>query len=104
MSKVRVAVIGVGNMGSAHAKHIADGGVTGMELVAVCDPDQAKLDWSRQRLGNIAFYKDYHRLLEDKICDAVIVSLGAVPVGDNPNKPLGRTNSAAMYQLIHLLI
>ena len=39
MNKVRVAVIGAGNMGSAHAKHIADGGVAGMELVAVCDPD-----------------------------------------------------------------
>ena len=74
MRKVRVAVIGVGNMGSAHAKHIADGGVTGMELVAVCDPDQAKLDWSRQRLGDIAFYKDYHQLLDDKICDAIVIA------------------------------
>ena len=74
MNKVRVAVIGVGNMGSAHAKHIADGGVAGMELVAVCDPDEAKLDWGRQRLGNIAFYKDYHKLLNDRICDAIIIA------------------------------
>ena len=74
MNKVRVAVIGVGNMGSAHAKHIADGGIIGMELAAVCDPDEAKLNWSRERLGDIAFYKDYHKLLDDHICDAIIIA------------------------------
>ena len=34
----------------------------------------------------------------------IVISLGAIPVGDDPNKPLGRTDGTAMYQLIHLLI
>ena len=35
MHKVKVAVIGVGNMGFSHATHIAEGKIKGMELVAV---------------------------------------------------------------------
>ena len=94
MNKVRVAVIGVGNMGSAHAKHIADGSIAGMELVAVCDPDEAKLNWSRERLGDIAFYKDYHQLLDDHICDAVIIATPTICTLSSPLKPLKR---ATMY-------
>ena len=35
--KVRRGVIGIGNMGSAHAKSIIDGQVPGLELAAVAD-------------------------------------------------------------------
>ena len=37
MDNVRVGVIGFGNMGSAHAKHIFDGLIKGFTLTAVCD-------------------------------------------------------------------
>ncbi len=74
MNNLRIAVVGIGNMGSAHAKHIYDGAVTGMELAAVCDADDAKLDWARKSLVDIACYKDYHKLLDDHICDAIIIA------------------------------
>lgn len=37
MTSVKVGIIGVGNIGSAHAKCIADGKVKGMVLSALCD-------------------------------------------------------------------
>ena len=37
MDMIRVGIIGIGNMGSAHASCIAEGKIQGMELVAVCD-------------------------------------------------------------------
>ena len=37
MSKVRVAIIGIGNMGSAHAKSLLNGRVKDKELAAICD-------------------------------------------------------------------
>lgn len=75
MNEVRVAVIGTGNMGGAHAKHIVDGAVTGMRLTAVCDIDEVKLEWAKNTLGEgVARYHDYHQLLDDHICDAVIIA------------------------------
>jgi predicted dehydrogenase len=41
---VRAAVIGLGNMGRAHARLIADGAVPGLRLAAVCDPDPAEFE------------------------------------------------------------
>lgn len=42
MDKVRVGIIGVGNMGSAHAHCIYTGGIEGLELAALCDISPAR--------------------------------------------------------------
>ena len=39
---VKMGIIGVGNMGSAHAKSLFAGNITGMELAAVCDIAKSK--------------------------------------------------------------
>lgn len=41
---VKLGIIGVGNMGSSHARSILDGKVSGLELAAICDtnPDRMK--------------------------------------------------------------
>ena len=74
MLKLKVAVIGVGNMGFSHASHIAEGVIKGMELTAVCDCDTEKLKVVQEKLGDIAYYTDYHKLLDDHICDAIIIA------------------------------
>ena len=62
-------------MGSAHAKHIYDGAVKNAELVAVCDVDSVKLDWSKKTFGDdVKRYSDYHQLLDDHICDAILIA------------------------------
>ena len=40
MDKVRIGIIGIGNMGSAHAKYISAGEIPNAELTAVCDTNQ----------------------------------------------------------------
>ena len=37
MNKVRLGIIGLGNMGSSHTKNLFEGRVPGAELTAVCD-------------------------------------------------------------------
>ena len=75
MSELKVSIIGVGNMGSAHAKHIVDGCVNEMTLAAICDIDPVKQEWARRNLGaSVAVYSDYHQLLDDHICDAIIIA------------------------------
>lgn len=72
MKEVRFAVIGVGNMGSAHARFIKD--VSGAKLTAVCDIDKAKADSIASEHKVQPFYsaKDLYKA---GICDAVIISV-----------------------------
>lgn len=74
MEKVRVGVIGFGNMGSAHAKHIYDGLIDGMELVAVCDVDEAKREKAKTAFQNVSVFASHVELLKANITDAVIIA------------------------------
>ncbi len=74
MEKVRVGVIGFGNMGSAHAKHIYDGLIVGMELVAVCDTDEAKREKAKAVFQNVEVFASHKELLESGLTDAVIIA------------------------------
>ncbi|WP_309399694.1 Gfo/Idh/MocA family protein [Cerasicoccus maritimus] len=44
MKEVKIGIIGLGNMGSAHAKNIIEGKVPGAKLAAVCDNDDKRLE------------------------------------------------------------
>lgn len=43
MERIKTAVIGIGNMGTAHAQSLWEGRVPGLALAAVCDADPARL-------------------------------------------------------------
>ena len=75
MAGIRIAVIGFGNMGTAHATCIAEGRIDGMTLSAVCDINPARLEECRKRFPQIACYQDYHQLLAEGAADAVIVAV-----------------------------
>ena len=44
MDSVRLGIVGVGNMGSSHARYLLRGDVSRCEVTAVCDIDEAQLD------------------------------------------------------------
>jgi UDP-N-acetylglucosamine 3-dehydrogenase len=67
---LRVAVVGVGVMGSNHARVFA--GLPGTELVGVADPDQKQADFVARTLG-CAAVKDIGGLLDLNV-DAVTVA------------------------------
>jgi predicted dehydrogenase len=75
MEKVRMGVIGIGNMGSAHAKSIADGIISGMVLSAIADISPERLEWASQNLPKgIALFNDADNLIKSGLVDAIIVS------------------------------
>jgi predicted dehydrogenase len=43
MDKIRLGIVGLGNMGAMHAGYILAGKISGLELAAVCDGDAARL-------------------------------------------------------------
>ena len=75
MKTVKVAVIGIGNMGSAHASCIVKNEINGMSLTAVCDISHKKLETFSQKYPHIKCYESYEKLFEDKVCDSVIIAV-----------------------------
>ncbi len=74
MSELKVGIIGIGNMGSAHAKNLFDGKVDGMKLAAVCDISPKKLEWAGENLPGVPTFVDASELIESDIVDTVIVA------------------------------
>ncbi len=75
MKVVNAAVIGIGNMGSAHAACIAENKINGMTLAAVCDISEEKLAEFSEKYPNVKCYRHYEELFDDKICDSVIIAV-----------------------------
>lgn len=95
--KIKLGVIGIGNMGSAHAKHVAEGACPDFELVAVADTNPDRLQWSKEHLGeNVQTFSTYEEMLDSGLIEACIV---AVPHYDHPACAI-----ACMQRNIHVLV
>lgn len=70
MDKVRMAVIGVGGMGTFHANYLKAGEIKGAELVAVCDIDESRM----AGFSDIARFKDSRELLRSGLVDGVLIA------------------------------
>ncbi len=82
MDKVRIGIIGIGNMGRGHCKTILDGKVPGMELTAVADCKEVRREWAKENLPeNVQIFDDGDKLIEAGDVDAVLV---ATPHYDHP--------------------
>ena len=72
---INVGIVGIGNIGTAHAHCIVDGKVDGMRLVAICDIAEERREYCKNKFPDIEVYSDYSMLLEDDNLDAVIISV-----------------------------
>ena len=86
MSTVRIGIVGVGGMGSSHAKCICSGDVPGAEVTAVCDIDPERLTWAGQNLReDMPCFENSEAFFAadaaDDLFDAVII---ATPHYDHP--------------------
>lgn len=74
MEKVRFGIVGIGNMGSSHAKNLFDGKIENAQLTAVCDIDEAKRQWAEENLVGVKVFSDYSELLSFDGIDAIIIA------------------------------
>ena len=70
MKNVRYGIVGLGNMGSAHAKSIQNGDIKGAVLTAVCDILPKRLE----NFENVEKFTDYKEMILAKTVDAVIIA------------------------------
>ncbi|MBE6592004.1 MAG: Gfo/Idh/MocA family oxidoreductase [Ruminococcaceae bacterium] len=75
LTPLRIAVIGVGNIGSAHAKTLYTNSVEGAVLSAVCDTDPKKRLIAQEEYKGVRAFASTEELFKARVCDAVIVSV-----------------------------
>ena len=73
--KTRIGIIGIGNMGRAHATRILKGEVPHMELAAVCDNVPSQLDWCTENLAGVAQFADAEEMMKSGLIDSVLVAV-----------------------------
>ena len=80
--KIRLGIIGIGNMGSGHARNVTGGQCPDFELAAVADLNPARLAWAKENLpGEIACFDSAVAMLDSGLIDACMV---CVPHYDHP--------------------
>ncbi len=85
MKKIRLGIIGIGNMGSTHFKNVLGGKCPEIDVTAVADIDPARLDWAKTtyaeykeknpELAEVAYFDDAIKMMESGKVDSVIVAI-----------------------------
>ncbi|UOQ44183.1 Gfo/Idh/MocA family oxidoreductase [Halobacillus salinarum] len=79
---LRIGIIGVGTMGTAHAQYLQQRKINGAELTAVVDIDEDRAKWLEENLDeSVQVFTDVEAFLESGLVDAVII---ATPHYDHP--------------------
>ncbi len=74
MKEVRIGIIGVGNIGSVHARNILAGKIPGMRLTALCDSSAERRQKLQQLFPDVPLFENAEALLNAGITDGVIIS------------------------------
>lgn len=80
MSKIKLGIVGLGNMGSGHFYNVFSGKCPSVEIAAVCDINPAKLEKANEH-PEVKQFTDYKEMLESGLVEAVLI---AVPHYDHP--------------------
>ena len=74
MDVVKVGIVGVGNIGSAHASCIYNNEINGLKLSALCDISPEKKAFCQTQYADVSFFDNYEQMLSSGL-DAVIISV-----------------------------
>lgn len=95
--KIRLGIIGIGNMGAAHAKNVAAGKCPDFVLTAVADIKPDRLAWAAAELpASVKRYDSAEALLERGEVDSCMI---CVPHYDHPKYAI-----ACMQRGIHVMV
>ena len=97
MEKVKLGIIGLGNMGAGHANSVIDGKCPEITLAAVADINPDRIKWGQENLkGEITYFDDAIKMLDSGLIDACMIS---VPHYDHPKLAI-----ECMKRGIHVMV
>ncbi|MDF2944197.1 MAG: oxidoreductase [Herbinix sp.] len=86
MDKVRLGIIGIGNMGTGHYNNISTGKCPEIEVIAIADTNPDRIQWAKENLAEgILKFNTAEEMLESGLIDAALV---AIPHYDHPKYAL----------------
>ena len=74
MQKVRLGVIGVGNMGSSHIKNSLEGKMPEIGITAVADIKPDRLEWAKEQLPEVKTFDNASALMDSGEVDAILIA------------------------------
>lgn len=92
--KVRLGVIGIGNMGSEHCRNLMSEQTPELVLAAVADRRAERREWAKTTLG-VPVFAEGEELIASGLCDAVLI---AVPHYQHPTLTI-----SALQHHLHVL-
>lgn len=81
MDKVRLGIIGFGNMGTGHTKNIMDGKCPEIELTAIADRKEERRAAAHEAVPGAQIFTEGEDLIKSDTCDAILI---AVPHYQHP--------------------
>ena len=75
MNKIKLGIIGIGNMGSTHAKNIMNGKCPEIQLTAVADIDEKRLLWAKKNLGGVKLFSNADEMINSGTVDSILISV-----------------------------
>lgn len=72
--KLKIGIIGVGNIGNAHANALYTGQIPHGELIALCDTDENVRNGLSYKYPGVTIFANHKELIESGICEAVIIA------------------------------
>lgn len=97
MEKIKLGIIGLGNMGTGHANNVIEGKCPEITLAAVADINPDRIKWGQENLeGEIAYFDDAVKMLDSGLINACMI---AVPHYDHPKLAM-----ECMKRGIHVMV
>lgn len=83
MEKVRLGILGLGNMGSQHVRNILAGKCSEITVAAAADRDPARIAWAKETIGEdkAGFFGSAEEMIGSGMIDALLI---AVPHYEHP--------------------
>lgn len=81
MKKIRMGIVGFGNMGTAHCKNISEGKIENMELAGICDISEERRKAAKKAYPDVPVFATATEMFESGAINAVEI---AVPHYDHP--------------------
>lgn len=75
MKKIRLGIIGLGNMGTAHGKNVYEGKCPDMELVAIADMKESRRKWAEENFQNVQCFEKAEDMINSGLIEACIISV-----------------------------
>ena len=73
--KIKLGIIGIGNMGTSHTKKINAGMCPDIELVAVADSNSERMAYYKENIkSDVACFEDAIEMLDSGLIDSCIVA------------------------------